>query len=302
MEAMEVSSIFDIINITQRNDAELMQYLQSVGLIKKQFKCKIRNCRRICTVRRKEGSYRLNHCFWCFKCRKMYPITIGTFFERIRVPVRTLFYIMWCWACQLPVKNTTELISLQKGSVVNMYAHLRNILSWKLLQEEPFLLGGEGHTVQIDANIMGKRKYNGGRVIKEHWVLGIYDLGLKRGHVTYLKNRNRDKLVEIIQKHVQEGTEIWTNQSQGYSNLNHLGYIHKTVNNSKYFKNPQTGFCSNQVGGYLSRLKKYLRRLGVISSPFLPQYIEQFEWDSLYGHNARDRFKSIVEDIRQKYK
>lgn len=80
-----------------------------------------------------------------------------------------------------------------------------------------------------------------------------------------------------------------------------MGYQHKTVNHSKNFKDPTTGVCTNHVEGYWSCLKSYLRRLGVMSSPFLPEYIDQFLWKERYGDSAKERMLRIIEHISERY-
>lgn len=106
---------------------------------------------------------------------------------------------------------------------------------------------------------------------------------------------------DVIQRHVRPGSEIWTDTFASYNNLNNLGYVHKNVNHPKFFKDPETGVCINQVEGYWSKLKQYLRRLDVISSPFLFEYIDQFVWEETYGCNAASRMDNLLLQIADKY-
>lgn len=171
-------------------------------------------------------------------------------------------------------------------------------------QSEPRILkfvGGEGRVVQIDESVITKRKYNRGRVVPERWIIGIYDVSMKTGYIQYIARRTADTLETVIQAHVRQGSEIWTDKWRGYNNLKNLGYTHKTVNHSKYFKDPDTGVCTNQVEGYWSKLKQYLRRLGVMSSPFLPEYIDVFLWEQQYGQTAQNRMSNLISHIAERY-
>lgn len=158
-----------------------------------------------------------------------------------------------------------------------------------------------GHCVQIDESLVTKRKYNVGRVVRQQWVIGMYDVNQKRGFISYIPNKSAVTLQNIIVNHVRRGTEIWTDQWRGYSNLRHLGYNHLTVNHKKNFRDPITGVCTNHVESYWSRFKQYLRRLGVTSSPFLSEYIDQYMWKCVYGETANSRMLSLTQHIAEKY-
>lgn len=138
-------------------------------------------------------------------------------------------------------------------------------------------------------------------MVKEQWILGIYDVTQKRGFISYIPNRSAQVLEALITEHVVRGTEIWTDQWRGYSNLQQLGYTHKTVNHSRFFRDPTTGVCTNHVEGYWSKLKQWLRRLGVMASPFLGEYIDQFLWNSVFGSSSPERILQLTQQISQKY-
>lgn len=135
--------------------------------------------------------------------------------------------------------------------------------------------------------------------------MGIFDTYTKKGIIIYIPNRSCQTLESAILKHVLPGTEIWTDCWRGYANLNNLDgvspYVHKTVNHSRNFVDPITGVCTNYVEGYWSSFKQYLRRLGVMQSPMLLEYIDQFMWRQFYGQTPAERFHSLIQQITEKY-
>ena len=96
------------------------------------------------------------------------------------------------------------------------------------------MIGGPGVIVQLDESKFGKRKYNRGRGIEGHWVLGIIADGSEDFRlVTCPENlRDADTLIPIILAHVAPGSEIHTDAWRAYSKLSNYGYIHKVVNHS----------------------------------------------------------------------
>jgi len=53
--------------------------------------------------------------------------------------------------------------------------------------------------------------------------------------------------LSLIQKHVAIGSEIQTDCLKGYTNLEKYGYIHKTVNHSTNFVNPDNGAYTQTI-------------------------------------------------------
>ena len=84
-------------------------------------------------------------------------------------------------------------------------------------------------------------------MVREVWVVGIYDTLLRRGVIEYVEFRDAATLTELVRKYVAPGTTVYTNQWRGYSRLRAAGYDHNTVNHSENFVDPTTGVCTNAV-------------------------------------------------------
>ncbi|PSN50490.1 hypothetical protein C0J52_10727 [Blattella germanica] len=130
-----------------------------------------------------------------------------------------------------------------------------------------FKFGGPGCVVRVDESVVTRRKYNRGRVVKEKWVLGIYDTSVRRGVVLFVCKRDRQTLVPLIRDYVLPGSRIYTDGWSAYTGLDRAGYTHMVVNHKKHFVDPTPGACTNAVeslkklqllntscGYYLSRL------------------------------------------------
>jgi hypothetical protein len=68
--------------------------------------------------------------------------------------------------------------------------------------------------VQVDETKIGKRKYNVGRVIEGHWVLGLIESDSPRFRVEILGRgdqqqiRDMETFTPLISKHVLPGTKV----------------------------------------------------------------------------------------------
>ncbi|PSN42423.1 hypothetical protein C0J52_11733 [Blattella germanica] len=186
--------------------------------------------------------------------------------------------------------------------MVQYFNFFRDLCSWKLVEEaDRFMFGGTGCVVQIDESVVTRRKYNRGRVVKEKWVLGIYDTSLRRGVVLYVCRRDRQTLVPIIQDYVLPGTTIYTDGWPAYGGLNRAAYVHMVVNHKDNFVDPTTGACTNAVEGYWAKLKRFLRQTDTMKSRRLPEHMDEFMWRDAYCEDD-NVFKKIVEVIRELYR
>ena len=133
---MEFADIFHLFeNLLSVPDRQFVAYLQQVNLLRSTLRCKVRTCRRECNLivnARKP----LGHVFYCKRCKKQYSILLNSFFETIKVPPRKVIYVMWCWSCEMRVGCTVMNTGVSKYSVIQIYRWIRDICSWKLLEED----------------------------------------------------------------------------------------------------------------------------------------------------------------------
>ncbi|XP_052739130.1 uncharacterized protein LOC128198332 [Bicyclus anynana] len=129
-------------------------------------------------------------------------------------------------------------------------------------QDNVGTIGGPNKIVQNDESKFGKRKYNKGRHIEGHWVIGMIEDGPGdlRLEVCPDNIRSADVLVPFIKKHVEVGTTIHTYFWQAYDCLSHHGYTHKIVNHS----DPENPFVAPD-GTYTQRIESQCRGVKDIS-------------------------------------
>ena len=78
----------------------------------------------------------------------------------------------------------------------------------------------------------------------ERWVLGLFDTQYvpARPYLQLVRRRNAATLLPIIQRKVQPGSLVYTDQWAAYRRMQRvLGFNHQTVNHSVNFVDPVTG-------------------------------------------------------------
>ena len=79
---------------------------------------------------------------------------------------------------------------------------------------------------------------------KEHWVFGLADRGFNLSLVTLflVSNRTSNTLLPLIESNCITRTIVHSDKLKGYNRGNSsMRFIHRTVNHSENFKNPQDG-------------------------------------------------------------
>jgi ISXO2-like transposase domain len=113
---------------------------------------------------------------------------------------------------------------------------------------------------------MGTMKFNKGRRVEGHWVLGMIDVETGELRIALCKNNHRSEaeLLPWIEAWVEKGTTIYSDCWKAYGKLESMGYKHETVNHSQTFVRPD-GMNTNKIESNWRPLKDYFREIKIRS-------------------------------------
>lgn len=199
--------------------------------------------------------------------------------------MKEILQIVWLWCCGLTVSSATYVAGFNASTIQMWFAKCRDICSRKLISaKEDFQFGGKDVIVQIDESVVAKRKYHRGKFVPIQWVFGIVDTNTRTGYLELVKDRSEKTLLPIILEKIKPGSIIHSDMWRAYSNIASHGYIHKTVNHSKQFKDPISGCHTNLIEAYWSAVKRSLKRqAGKIRRSAIPEHLDEFMWRERYG-------------------
>ena len=124
---------------------------------------------------------------WCWRCPQCRVNKVqersGSIFANSTLPLEKIVALLHFWAHGLPVKTTSELLSLQQNTVTNWFKVKLTSLPWAIalssfgsfqqnlrticqnwLDDNPIQIGGmvgqRRLRVEIDESLVARRKYN----------------------------------------------------------------------------------------------------------------------------------------------
>jgi len=166
------------------------------------------------------------------------------------------------------------------------------------LEIEDWKIGGEGVIVEIDESKFGKRKYNRGHHIEGVWVIGGIERSTERRFfVRVVDTRDSETIADVLIDHVLPGSIVHTDCWNGYSNISEtVGVVHRTVNHSKNFVDPESGVHTNSIEGKWAGLKRRITLRGRVKE-LHPDYLFEEIWRTRNRGKLWDGFISSLTEV-----
>lgn len=119
-----------------------------------------------------------------------------------------------------------------------------------------------------------------------------------------MRRRDARTLLPIIQRHVQPGSLVYTDEWAAYRRIQRaLGFNHQTVNHSVNFVDPVTGVHIQHAESNWSAAKdKFKKMKGNTNPDFLLEYLQEFMWRRWHGEpHPNGCFERLMQDIAEQY-
>ncbi|EGZ06612.1 hypothetical protein PHYSODRAFT_531350 [Phytophthora sojae] len=225
----------------------------------------------------------------------------GSFFDGTKLAYRTVLRLMFFWASDIPVGTAEQFLGISDVTAIDWYGFCRDICSAEMLQCS-MMIGGVGHTVEIDETSLKKKsKFGRGKQHEDYWLFGGVDRATGRWFGI----------------HIMAGSTIISDQFSSYVSVNgkHTlennkwlkgkNYTHKWVNHDKFFVDPKTGAHTNRIEGtWEVRVKRYIKAIRGVRKERLDQYLDMYLWKSWCFNGTVPKFQyldGLVQGIRKHY-
>jgi len=239
----------------------------------------------------------------------------GTWFDKSKLPMELVLSLTYMMAHgesyehiirEARTLDVDDPQHLSSETVADWYMYFREAVLESILDRFRTRgpIGGPGATVEIDEAKIGHRKYNRGRVVDGHWILGMIDRQTGEVRVEILPNNDRSAqaMLPLIQQHVLPGTTIMTDEWRAYHGLPAAGFGHLTVNHSLHFVDPQTGAHTQNIESTWRHMKRKICRGGVRNADQqLDLHLAEFLWRRELDRSGASPFIDLIGLIAQLY-
>jgi transposase-like protein len=220
----------------------------------------------------------------CKDCRKQFTATVGTVFERSKVPLH-----QWMQAVYLICSSKKGCSSHQLQRTLGVQYKTAWFMTHRLreaMKSPGGIMGGNGGTVEADETFIGRkpgRKMNRGYAHKE----AVFSLVERNGNVRsfHVNDVTAGTLKAKLNEHVSPDANLMTDEATQYEKVGKEFASHKTVNHSsKEYVRGNTH--TNTIEGFFSIFKRGM--YGVYqhcSSHHLERYTTEF--DFRYNHRSK---------------
>ena len=213
------------------------------------------------------------------KCYKKFSATTGTIFHATNVPLWQFFYLLFSTAINKKnVSATQQALNLGISQKTTWYIMMR--IRMLCYQDENLKFDGE---VEVDESYLasGKWRRRGGRVTdRKIPVLGLLERGGKV-IVKVIPNKNKKTVQSIILKHVECGSELFTDTAACYFNMDSY-YLHQTVNH-RAGEYTRGRVYTNGIENFWTNIKSAIVDThGGVSIEHLQRYIDEvvYRWNN----------------------
>lgn len=237
--------------------------------------------------------------FRCGKknCRLERSIFKKTFFEKTKLKLNVMIYIIYNFLYDMPIQSIIETSGVFSEAVCNISSYVRQLLGDNV-DKESVVVGGEDIIVEVDETKLGKRKYNKGHRVEGVWVIaGVERTFERKIFVQEVENRNEETITNILKVYLKPGSIVYTDGWKPYVNAcKVLGLRHQTVNHSKNYVNPIDGTHTNTIEGNNNSLKIYIKPQHRIKK-YINEHLWYFIWKRQNNKKLWEGFIQALKDV-----
>jgi transposase-like protein len=231
-----------------------------------------------------EGKAHRKGLYQCNACREQFSVTVGTVFERSKVPLHK-----WLLATHLMCSSKKGISAHQLHRMLGVTYKTAWFMAHRIreaMKQDGGPLGGSGHDVEADETYIGRDKSlpkNRTAIRHMNKVVSLVDRQTGRAtsfHVTY--NLNAETVGQILYTNIDRQSRLITDEAHHYIHPGRQFAAHNTVNHAakEYARDDVT---TNTIEGFFGIFKRGMK--GVYQhcgSQHLHRYLAEF--DFRYSH------------------
>ena len=236
----------------------------------------------------------------CNHCGTKKSIFEGTIFNRAKISINKILYLIYCWAQKFSIEQAAFEVQVSIPTVFNYFQAFRDACD-EFVYLNQSKIGGPGLTVEIDETQISKRKSQAGRILpnSDIWIFGGICRETKKIFAVQVPDRTIATLTAEIKKFIAPGTKIISDLWPAYGRIPALGmnYTHETVNHSTNFIDPNTGAHTQNVERMWRDLKFVKKKYNGFHREEIDSHLAEFLWRKNKKVNIKNCFRKALELI-----
>lgn len=218
-------------------------------------------------------------CYQCMDCYQQFYPTAGTVFEKTRTPLTLWFYAMYL---MIVTRNGVAAKELERALGISYKCAWRMARQIRLLMSQD-QIGKLFGQVQADEMYYGGKMKKHGRNNRDK--TPVFAMVENKGRVIAMPmvDVKRASVFPEIEKNVEKGSTVYTDEYVIYQNLADMVYVHDTVKHlmGEYSRD---GVTTNAVEGFFMHLQRMIKGSHIwVSRKHLKLYINE----CVYRYNHR---------------
>lgn len=223
------------------------------------------HCGGVDRVKKMEGKSHRPGLFQCGDCRKQFTVTVGTVFERSKVPLNKWLLATFLMASSKKGISAHQLhrtIGVTYKTAWFMFHRIREAMRTGDLAP----MGGGGGAVEVDETFIGKNperpKKKGARgYAHKNAMLSLVDRQTGRVKSIVVDDLTKATLLPILRENISKEATIYTDEAKQYGKLadDFAGHDFTTHSAGEYVKREKPEVHTNTVEGFYSIFKRGMK-------------------------------------------
>lgn len=195
--------------------------------------CRSRSIRKI----RSEDRWRCNH------CDKPFTIKSSCWFKGSKLPLETIWLLLWCWQQEIPIKQAVNIIGLSYPTVFNWYGKFRDKIPKEMI-----------NSLVLSGDVVCDEMYTKGNSIIGAKQKGTRNIALR---VLHQKSVNKGHAVDFLINFTKTNSNLFTDGSSIYKGI---GNWHKLKHTYEIHSKFQFSLTS-EIEGLWGVFRTFIRRM-----------------------------------------
>jgi transposase-like protein len=285
--------------IYHSNDlVEIIDHLKSTGILESSRNCpKCLNRGKTIPMKWATRKTTDQYVWRCSTCTTYSSFRDGSFLSNYRVNLTSTLRMIHSWCLEMPIVDVCNNVGISKPTMITFYRNLQHFAICDYNRDE-FKIGGPGKIIEIDESLFARVKHNRGAALKRKqiWVFGMMERDTRKCVLYVVPNRKAETLIPIINKHVVEGSIVFSDMWRAYRQIQET-HEHRMVNHDRHFVDPGTGVNTNSIEGVWRVAKMKIKRMGGIDRKYIQEYLDEFCWRYFNCLVREDSFDAIIAAI-----